>query len=65
VITFTSRVQVSGVRCQQPNSTRYVGIAQEFDFLSPVLAFSYSQINAQGSILTDTRNLTPETHEKI
>jgi hypothetical protein len=39
VITFTSSVQVSGVRFQQPNLNRYVAVAHEIDLLSPVPAF--------------------------
>ena len=49
VITFTSSVKVSGVRCQQPNSTRCVGVDHEMDFLSSVLAFSCNQISVQNS----------------
>jgi len=45
----TSSVQVSGVRLQQPNWTRYVGVAHEMDFLSPVLAFTCNQISVQVS----------------
>jgi len=47
VITLASRVQVSGVRCQQPNSTRCVGIAHEMDFLSSLWVFGCKQISAQ------------------
>ena len=54
VITFTSCVQVSGVRCQQTNSTRRVGIAHEMDFLSPLLVFSCNQISVQEPVFTDT-----------
>ena len=61
VITFTSSVQVSGVRCQQPTSTRCVGITHKMDILSPVLVFSCNQISVQDSGFTDTCNLTPET----
>jgi len=39
----------SGVRCQQPNLTRYFGVAPEMDFLSPVLAFSCKQFSVQVS----------------
>ena len=54
VITFTSSVQVSGVRCQQPKLTRWVGVAHKMDFLTPVLAFSYNPISVQDSIFPDT-----------
>jgi hypothetical protein len=37
VIPFAGSVQVSGVRFQQPKSTRFVGVAHEMDFPSPVL----------------------------
>jgi hypothetical protein len=39
--------QVSGVRCQQPNSTRCVGVAHQMDFISPVLVFSCIPISVQ------------------
>jgi len=54
VITFASSVQVSGVRCQQPNSTRCAGVARETDFLPPVLVLSFNQIGVQDSVFTDT-----------
>ena len=41
--------QVSGVRFQQLISTRCVGVANEMDFLSPVMAFSYNQTSVQVS----------------
>jgi hypothetical protein len=37
VATFTGSVQVSGVRCQQLKATRWIGVAHEMDFLSPVV----------------------------
>jgi hypothetical protein len=54
LITFVSSVQVSGFRCQQPNSTRWVGVAREMGFLSPVLVLSCNQISVQDSVFTDT-----------
>jgi hypothetical protein len=56
VATFTSSVQVSGVRCQQLKSTRWIGVAHEIDFLSPVLTFSRNPISVQdsGFVFTDT-----------
>jgi hypothetical protein len=70
VVTFTSsvprfrfatdgifdRFQVSGVRCQQLKSTRWIGVAHEMDFLSPVLTFSRNLISVQdsGFVFTDT-----------
>jgi hypothetical protein len=49
VATITSSVQVSGVRCQQLKSIRWVGVALEMYFVSPVLAFSRNQISVQDS----------------
>ena len=43
------RFQVSGVRCQQQNSTRWVGVAHKMDFLSTVLAFSCTSISVLDS----------------
>jgi hypothetical protein len=37
----------SGVWCQQPNSTRCVGVAHQMDFISPVLVFSCIPISVQ------------------
>jgi cell division protein FtsW (lipid II flippase) len=48
------KLKVSGFRCQQPKSTRWVGVAHEMDFLSPVLAFSCNPISVQDSIFPDT-----------
>jgi hypothetical protein len=48
------RCQVSGVRFQQKDSTRCVGVAHEMNFLSPVLAFSCIPISVQDSVFTDT-----------
>jgi hypothetical protein len=48
VINFTSSVQVSGVRCQQLNSTRWIGV-DEMDFLSPELTFSRNTVRVQDS----------------
>jgi hypothetical protein len=42
-------VQVSGVGCQQPKSTSWLGVAHEIDFLSPVLVFSCNPISVQES----------------
>jgi len=39
--------QCSGVRCQEPNSTRYDGVAHEMDSFSALWVFSYSQISVQ------------------
>jgi hypothetical protein len=49
VITVTSRVLVSGVRCQQKNSTPWIAGAHKMDFLSPVLPHSFIRISVQGS----------------
>ena len=46
---FYSSVQVSGVRCQQLKSTRWIGVAHEMDFLSPVSTFSRNPISVQDS----------------
>ncbi len=54
VITVTGGVQVSGVRFQQKNSTRWIGAAHKLDILSTVLAFSCSPISVQDSVFTDT-----------
>jgi hypothetical protein len=59
VATFTSSVQVfrrRRIRCQQLKSTRWIGIAHEMDFLSPVLTFSPNPISVQNSgfVFTDT-----------
>ncbi|CAB1070629.1 hypothetical protein D1AOALGA4SA_979 [Olavius algarvensis Delta 1 endosymbiont] len=40
VTTTNGRFQVSGVRCQQLKSTRWMGIPHEMDFLSPLVIFS-------------------------
>jgi hypothetical protein len=45
VITVTGSLQVSGVRCQQQNSTRWVEVAHKMDFLSTLLAFSCTPIS--------------------
>jgi hypothetical protein len=65
VITFASSVQVSGVRFQQPNSTRRVAIAHEMDFVSPVLVFSCNQISVQVSGFGIYRHLKPETMNRF
>ncbi|CAB1084530.1 hypothetical protein D1AOALGA4SA_12045 [Olavius algarvensis Delta 1 endosymbiont] len=54
VATFTSSVQVSGVRCQQPKSTFWMGIVH--DFFSPLLTFSLNPFRVQNSgfFFTDT-----------
>ncbi len=54
VATFTISVQESGVRCQQLKATRWIGVAHEMDFLSPVLVFSCNQISVQEPVFTDT-----------
>jgi hypothetical protein len=41
--------QCSGVRCQQLKLTRWVGVAHEMDFLSPVLTFSCNPISVRDS----------------
>ena len=66
MITFTSSVQVSGVRFQQPISYRCVGVADVMDFFSPVLAFSCNQINVQDSEFGIYWHLKPDTwnHEQ-
>jgi len=51
--------QCSGVRFQQPNSTRRVGIAHDACVLSPLLVFIYNQISVQDLLFTDTCNLKP------
>jgi len=47
---------VSGVRCQQLKSTRWIGVGHKMDFLSPVLTFSRNPISVQdaGFFFTDT-----------
>jgi hypothetical protein len=57
VATFTSSVQVfRRIRCQQLKSTRWIGVAHEMVFLSPVLTFSRNPISVQdsGFVFTDT-----------
>ena len=54
VMTSTRSVQVSGVRFQQLNSTRYAKVAHEMDFLPLLLAFSCNQISVHVSVFTDT-----------
>jgi len=49
VATITSSVQVSGVRCQQLKSIRWIRVAHEMYFLSPVLTFSRNPISVQNS----------------
>jgi hypothetical protein len=66
VATSTSSVQVfrrRRIRCQQLKSTRWIEVAHEMDFLSPVLTVSPNPISVQdsGFVFTDTWNLTPET----
>jgi len=39
--------QVSGVRFQEPNSTRCDGVANDMNSFAPVLIFSCSQISVQ------------------
>ncbi len=47
VATFASSVQVSGVRCQQLKSIRWMGVDHELDFLSPLVTFSLNPIRIQ------------------
>jgi hypothetical protein len=54
VSTFASSVQVSGVGCQQPISTRCLGVAHEMDFLPPVFVLSCNPISVHDSLFTDT-----------
>ena len=49
MVTFTSRVKVSGVRCQRLNSTRYATVAYAMVFLAPVLTFNCNQIGVHDS----------------
>jgi len=49
VITFSSSIQVSGFGCQQAKSTRWLGVAHDMDFLSPLMAFSCNPIRAMDS----------------
>jgi hypothetical protein len=52
------RFQVSGVRCQVSATEvdRWIGVAHEMDFLSPVLTVSPNPISVQNSgfVFTDT-----------
>jgi hypothetical protein len=47
--TFTSNAWVSGVGCQQLKSTRWMGVAHELDFLSPLVTFSLNPIRVLNS----------------
>jgi hypothetical protein len=47
MVTFT--LQCSGVRCQQPKSTRWIEDAHKMDFLYPVLASSCNAISRRDS----------------
>lgn len=52
VATFTSSVQVSGVppeADQQLKSIRWIGVAHEMYFLSPVMTFRRNPISVQDS----------------
>jgi hypothetical protein len=49
VATYASSVQVSGVRCQQPKSIRWMGVDHELDFPSPLVTFSLNPIRVQDS----------------
>ncbi|CAB1077221.1 hypothetical protein D1AOALGA4SA_5013 [Olavius algarvensis Delta 1 endosymbiont] len=49
VATTACRFQVSGVRCLQLKSTRWMGAAHELDFLSPLLTFSLNPSWVQNS----------------
>jgi hypothetical protein len=53
VTTFTNSVQVSGVRFQQPNSTRCAGVAHKMDFFTGV-ALNLNHFMVQVSVITDT-----------
>jgi hypothetical protein len=44
-----SQIWARGVRFQQKNLTRWVGVAHKMDFLSTVLAFSCTPISVQDS----------------
>jgi hypothetical protein len=58
VASFTSSVQVSGVGCQVSATEvdRWIGVAHEMDFLSPVLTVSPNPISVQnlGFVFPDT-----------
>ena len=41
--------QCSGVRCQQANPTRCVGVTHDISFLAPMLAISCNPISVQDS----------------
>jgi hypothetical protein len=49
VATFTSSVQVSGVRCQQLKSIRWIGVAHEMFFISSASTFSRNPISVRDS----------------
>ena len=54
LMTYTRSVQVSGVRFQEPISTRRNAVVHEIYFLSLLLAFICNQISVHVSVLTDT-----------
>jgi hypothetical protein len=59
VATFTSSVQVSGVRCQQLKSIRWIGVAQK-----NLLSFTGVDLQSQPNLCSGLRIrffLTPET----
>ena len=41
--------QWSGVRCQQAKSTRCVGVANDINFLAPMLTFGCNPVSVQDS----------------
>ena len=43
------RCRVSGLRCQQLKSTRWMAVAHELDFLPPLVTFSFNPIRVQDS----------------
>jgi len=49
VATFASGVQVSGVRCQQLKSIRWMGVDPELDILSTLVTFSLNPTWVQDS----------------
>ena len=59
------RCQVSGVRCQQLKSTRWVEVAHEVDFPSSVLAFCCNPISVQDSGFDFYWHLKPDTRNRL
>jgi len=58
-ITFAGSVQVAGVRCQQPKSTRCFGVAHVRDLLSTRVGLQLQP--HQGSNIRIRYLLTPDT----